>query len=215
MSAVVTIVIGIIVILLILLSAFGPGNITKQLNKMFFGEQATLIPKIDDYVVPGTVVGEGTPHYIQSAAELSETKITGTKEKIAQVLAEEMKSCWKTMRATPQRFCTKLCLCLNSPCTCTTKTAAYAPDSAERLFLPFVILKLLEDQEKKDPLLKGIGNGFLQAWQHSQRHSANAAEFNGFYPRTTYLLCASKPDHIYITDNLNFNCQWWLDQTNG
>ncbi|MBS3124963.1 hypothetical protein J4211_01765 [Candidatus Woesearchaeota archaeon] len=153
MSAFVTIVLSLIVILVLLFGAFGPGTITKNLNKWFFGENAELIPRLDEDVVPGTVVSQG--RFV--------VKITGgTKEAVSLRIARQMAECWKQITIAydkePLRkklYCDSICFCTSQPCVCN----AYGQKSNSRCDITasdvYKQLQLIE----KESSIKGLSDG--------------------------------------------------------
>ena len=122
MSAVVAIVLSLAVILILLFSAFGPGSITKSLNKWFFAENSDFGKELNkeqiflypDEKTPQSAVGESLPL----------KKIIGNKEQVAHELALEVVTCWRESdqafnreQVSKEFFCKEVCVCKQA-CTC-------------------------------------------------------------------------------------------------
>ena len=131
MSAVVAIVLSLAVILILLFSAFGPGSITKSLNKWFFAENSDFGKELNkeqiflypDEKTPQSAVGESLPL----------KKIIGNKEQVAHELALEVVTCWRESdqafnreQVSKEFFCKEVCVC-KEQCICKNYGEAITP----------------------------------------------------------------------------------------
>lgn len=215
-GAIIAIIVGIIIVILLLTSSFGPGSITKNLNKLFFGEKAELIPKYDDTVVPGTVVGPGLPS----------VTITGTKERIAEQIATELAICWRQMNTLKKTIgCKELCFCSQPLCACKKVTGPEIRDQKELVSLTEIQVQLLKQEiteigTTKQSTITGLPQELANSWKktpplsgHLQKGTYDSVDFvhTGLFENTRYQICAKyyslTQGDIHITDDFTFKCE--------
>ncbi|HLC33044.1 MAG TPA: hypothetical protein VJJ82_04410 [Candidatus Nanoarchaeia archaeon] len=229
MSAFVTVVLSLIVILILLFGAFGPGSITKNLNKWFFGENADLIPRLDDYVVPGTIVSEGMLRTTIVSTALTKKE---REAEIAKQVATELANCWRTMKTKSATSwfgeqnlkCKEICYCFNPPCACTKLTTSKIYPVGPIVSFGAIRdeLKTIEIREvgQKDPLV-GAADALQKNWRRENLHLARThilgtgsineiRDYTGIFDNILYFICADydypDADDLFLTDNFAFEC---------
>ncbi len=217
MSAFVTIVLSLAVIIIILFSSFGPGGLTKFVNKTFF-ENKNIIPDEAIYYDEdtGIVTGEGLPSF----------RFSGNNEELARQAAGHLASCWKEMRTGKQNLkCPNLCYCSKEPCNCRTLTDRELQNEDPLIPLGKIreYLKAQELREIPAKDLEGAPEALIDNWQRTP-HLARTniltsgsqeamLNYAGIFDNINYLVCADYDyldptgDDLFITDDLTFKCE--------
>lgn len=211
-SALIAIIFSVFAIIILLLSSFGPGELTKLAKKQFFENKNIVPEKYDNEIIEG----EG----------LLPVKISGSNEEITRQVVRELAVCWKEMKKGKQNLkCTNLCFCRQTPCSCRTLTKAELQTKDPLIPLGKIreYLKAQELSELPAKDLEGAPEALIDNWKE-EPHFARTniltsgsedemLKYTGIFDNINYLVCAdydrgdATGDDLFVTDDLNFNCE--------